>query len=54
LSFNKLDAEAAKFLSEGLKANTGLTALNLRYNDLGDDAKKAIQKAAGSKVTVQV
>ena len=27
---------------------------SLQYNNLGDDDKKAIEKAAGSKVTVQV
>ena len=54
LRWNVLCDEGAGYLSDALKVNTSLKELNLKYNDLNDQAKSQIKAAAGAHVTLYV
>ena len=45
LSWNKIDAEAAKPLADALRVNTSLTALDVCYNRLGNEGQASLQQA---------
>ena len=49
LSFNKLDAEAAKELAPAIAGSASLTKLVIWGNDLGDEGEAAIKEAVRGK-----
>ena len=45
LSENYIHAEGAKPVADALRVNASLTALDVRFNRLGDEAKALLQQA---------
>jgi hypothetical protein len=52
LNRNHLGPEGGAALAEGLKGNSTLRSLDLKYNNLNSQAKRAVKDAAGSSVSI--
>ena len=51
LSWNSIGNEGAKAIGAALRVNGALTNLDLRYNDLGEDAKRALTEVNARRAT---